>query len=371
MNATRIRLLVWKEFRQLRRDPLLIRLVFLMPLLQLVLFGYVVSADVTHVPTAIVDLDHSPTSRALASRFEASEYFEVVARPTSEDALPRLLDTGEARVAIVIPEQTEAALTRGDVTPIGLVVDGSEATTASVGSAYAAQIVARFNADASGAAMASAPGIEARVRVFYNPTISTVVTMIPGLVAFIVMISLMVVMSQAVVRERESGTLEQMFTTPITRGEYLVGKIVPYVLLACAQAALIAVVGIAWFRVPFAGSLGAALVGFFLFLLTSVGLGLLVSIASHTRAQAQQTVMFIMIPSMVLCGLIFPIESMPDIVQPLCNVVPLTWALRVLRGTFVTGAGFAELWVPLLVLAGFAVAIFGAALTVVQRRLAE
>lgn len=366
-------LLIWKEFLQLRRDPLLLRALMLMPVMQLMLFGYVVAADVKNLSTAVIDLDRTPVSRRVEASFASSGYFVVGEHPASEAALQRLMDTGAVKVGVVIPEGTQAALERGETAPLGVIVDGADAQVASVASGYAARIVAEQNAArlaASGQAMA-APGVDARVRVVFNPTLAAVNTMIPGLIGAILMISISVIMSQAVVRERERGTLEQMFVTPITPGEYLIGKVVPYALLASLQAVSVALVGVFWFRVPFSGSLLVVIAGLALFMLTCIGTGLLVSLVSHTRHQAQQTVMFIMIPTMILSGFIFPIESMPAGLQPIASVFPLTWALTVLRGAFVKGSGFAALATPLLVLAVFAVVIFGAAVLATRRRIAE
>jgi ABC-2 type transport system permease protein len=353
MSLHRVRLIMWKEFLQLRRDPLLLRLIFIMPVVQLIFFGYVVSADVRNLATAVVDLDKTATSRQLAAHFSGSGYFTIEANPQSETELQPLLDRGEVRVAIVIPEGTQARLDRGEIAPVGIVVDGSDSRTAAVSGSYAAQIVARMNADRitqQGLAL-SGPGIDARVRVLFNPSLRTVNTMIPGLVAAILMLSVMAIMSQAVVRERESGTLEQMFVTPITRGEYLIGKVTPYVLLATLQVTLVAGLG--------------------LFMLTVIGLGLLVSLASHTRQQAQQTVLFIMMPMMLLSGFIFPIESMPAALVPVTYVLPLTWAVLLLRGAFVKGVGFSAIVPELALLAVFAVVIFSVALLATRRRLSE
>lgn len=382
MSGTRIRLLIRKEFLQLRRDPILLRLIFLMPLLQLVFFGYVVAADVRDLTTAVVDLDRSQVSRQLEDSFAASGYFRVVARPANETLLRPLMDKGDVRVAVVIPEGTQARLDRGETAPLGIVVDGSDSQSASVGSGYASQIVAKVNAQriaarTGGTASAAAgdpspgPGLDARLRVLYNPTMASVNTMIPGLVGVILMISIMVIMSQAVVKERESGTLEQMFVTPIRRTEYLVGKIVPYALLAILQMAVVAAVGLLWFRVPFAGNVGVVLLGVGLFMLTCIGLGLFVSLVSRTRQQAQQTVMFIMLPVMLLSGFIFPIESMPKAVVPVTYLIPLRYALDVLRGSAIKGSGLETLTPSLLALAGFGVVIFGATILATRRRLSE
>jgi len=373
MSLKRIRLLIWKEFIQLRRDPLLIRLLLLMPVLQLILFGYVVAVDVRNLATAVVDLDQTSTSRKLESAFSGSGYFTITQHVAGENDLRPLLDSGTVKVALVIPEGTQDRLARGETAPIGIIVDGSDSQISAVGSGYASQIVAQFNTDriAEQGISLAAPGVDARIRVMFDPTLDPINTMIPGLIAAIMMISLMAIMSQAVVKERESGTLEQMFVTPIKATEYLIGKLTPYAALATAQMLLVAAGGLLWFRVPFNGDPWVVLVGLFLFMFTCLGLGLLVSLVSRTRHQAQQAVMFIMIPTMVLSGFIFPIQSMPALIQPLTQVIPLTFALEVLRGAFVKGSGFSALAVPMLVLAGFAVVIFGAAIVATRRRIAE
>jgi ABC-2 type transport system permease protein len=373
MSVRRIGLLIWKEFLQLRRDRLLVGLLLLMPILQLIFFGYVVSADVRNLATAVVDLDRTNTSRQLIASFAGSGYFTVDTYPASEAQLQPLLDQGRVQVAVVIPEGTQARLLRGETATIGIVVDGSDSRSAAVGSGYAMQIVSRFNADrlAGQDVESSGPGLDGRIRVLFNPSLRAVNSMIPGLVATIAMLSITAIMSQAVVRERESGTLEQMFVTPITRGEYLIGKVTPYVLLATLQLSLVAAVGILWFRVPFNGEVGAVVLGLGLFMLSVIGLGLLVSLVSHTRQQAQQTVMFIALPMMLLSGFIFPIESMPAVLAPLTYLMPLTWAVIVLRGSFVKGVGISALGPDLLALALFAVVIFGLAVLAMRRRLSE
>ncbi|WP_239022357.1 ABC transporter permease [Raineyella fluvialis] len=375
MSPARIRLLVWKEFKQLRRDPLLLRIIFAMPVVQLIMFGYVVAADVNHLPTAVVDLDHSAVSRQVEDAFTASGYFTIDAHPMTESGVRPLMDSATIAVAVVVPEGTQAALDRGETAPIGVIVDGADGQTSGVALSYATQIVQQVNARrlaGTGVDTTTASGLDARIRVEYNPSIRALNSMLPGLIGIICMISITVVMSQAVVKERESGTLEQMFVTPITHTEYLVGKVIPYTLVALAQASLVAVVGVTWFRVPFNGDVVAVLavvVGLLLFMLTALGLGLLISVVSRTRHQAQQTVMFLLLPAMLLSGYIFPLESMPKVLLPVAYAIPLTHVLAVMRGAFVHGAGFSALAVPLLALAGFAVLIFGAALVTVRRRL--
>ncbi|MDP2183324.1 MAG: ABC transporter permease [Actinomycetota bacterium] len=373
MSGRRIRLLMWKELLQLRRDRMLLPLIFIMPVLQLIMFGYVVGSDVRNIPTAIVDQDQSAVSRDLSSAFENTGYFTILERPADERALRPLMDGNHVQVAVLIPPGLQAALERGEQVPLEIVVDGADSKTASVASGYAAQVLADFSQrrlEESGL-MPDAAGIDARVRVLFNPTLRAVNAMIPGLVATILLISIGAIMSQAVVREREQGTLEQMFVTPITRSEYLIGKIMPYIGLATIQITVVMVVGIYWFRVPFNGNLLVIGAGLILFLFSAIGQSLLISTVSHTRHQAQQMNMFILIPTMVLSGFIFPLESMPPAVVPITYLIPLRYVVVVLRSSFMKGTGFAALWPQYAAMAVFGLVIFALALTRFQKRLTD
>ncbi|MBI5232560.1 MAG: ABC transporter permease [Coriobacteriales bacterium] len=373
MKPKRVGLLLWKEFRQFRRDKLLLPLVFMLPIMQLIMFGYVVGSDVRNVPTAVVDLDHSTVSRSLADAISGAGYFEIVERPSDERALQPLMDGGEIQAAIVIPEGTATRLSQGQRAEIGIVVDGSDSRIASAASGYSAQIIGEYDRkrlEAEGLDI-QAPGIDSSVRVLYNPSLRAVNTMIPGLMATVLLISTSSIMAQAVVRERESGTLEQMFTTPITRGEYVLGKVTPYVIIAALQLGVVASVGTLWFRVPFNGSVWTVTLGLGLFVFTSLGIGLLTSLVSRTRQQAQQTVMFILIPSFVLSGFMFPIEAMPAPIVPLTYFIPLRYAIEVLRASWLKGSGVAELWVPLTAMTIISAIVFSIALATFSKRLAD
>lgn len=373
MKATlrRIGLLIWKEVLQLRQDPFLAALLLIAPIMQLLVYGYVVAVDINHLSTAVVDLDRSAASRLIDANFTSSEYFDVIEHPASEAEIRDLLDRNRIQVAVVIPEGTQDALTQGRLAPLGIIVDGSNSQVSAVAGGYASQLVATINSArlAQLGALGAGPGVDAQVRVVFNPTMNSINSMIPGLIAVIAMISLLIVMSQAVVKERESGTLEQMFVTPIRVGEYIIGKITPYILMALIQIALVAVVGIGWFKVPFYGNIWVVLVGMFLFLMTSIGMGLLVSLMASTRQQAQQVMMFMMMPFMILSGFIFPIDSMPGWLQAISAMIPLTYILEVLRGVAMKGSGFAELAGPLWVLAGFGITIFTVAVVATRRRI--
>ncbi len=373
MSWARVKLLVWKEFVQLRRDRMLLPLVFIQPVLQLIMFGYVVGSDVTNIPTAIIDQDRSVVSRQLSSAMENAGYFKIIERPAEEGALRPLMDGGRVQLALVLPRGLERGLERGEQAPVQVIVDGVDSKTASVASGYATQVIGdwtRGRAEGTGLVPDGA-GIDARVRVLFNPTLRSVNAMVPGLVAFILMLSSTALMAQAIVRERERGTLEQMFVTPITRGEYLVGKLVPYVLLSVVQILAVMTVGIVWFRVPFNGSVAVIAAGMALFMFTTLGQGLIISTLSRTRHQAQQMTMFLMIPTIVLSGFIFPIESMPAPVVPITYLIPLRYALELLRANFMKGSGFAELWPQFAAMAAFSTIIFAAALVRFRKRLTD
>jgi ABC-2 type transport system permease protein len=283
------------------------------------------------------------------------------------------MDAARVQVAIVIERGTADGLAHGRTVPIGIVVDGADSKTASVASGYAAGIIGEFDARrmAAVAARIGGPSLAASVRVVFNPSLKAVNAMIPGLIAMILMLSIVTIMSQSVVRERARGTLEQMLVTPLTREEYLFGKVTPYALIALVQLTFIALVGRFWFNVPFNGNIATVALGLGIFMLTSIGIGLLVSLVSKTQHQAQQIVMFYLIPTIVLSGFMFPIESMPPAVVPLTYFIPLRYALVVLRGAFLKGSGIVDLAVPLLAMSGFAIVIFGAAVMAFRRRLAE
>lgn len=370
MSWQRIRLLIWKEFLQLRRDRSMLPIIFIMPVLQLIMFGYVIGTDVRDLRTAIVDRDGTPESRLVVDSFVNSGYFLDIAHPVDEAGMQKLMDGNKAQVAIVIPEGFSDLVHEKRPAEIGIVVDGSDSKTASVASGYAQQVVAALSGKLyPNRLSSSALGVDAQVRVLFNPTLRAVNTMVPALLAFILMMSTQMTMSQAVVKERERGTLEQLFVTPIGRAEYLIGKLVPYVLIAFIQITLVFTVGTLWFKVPFNGNLLVLGAGLALFALTTLGLGLMVSLLSRTRYQAQQATIFLMVPSMMLSGFVFPLESMPKILYPISYLIPLRYILVIVRSNFMKGSGFVALWPQFLAMAIFATAIFGFGLSRFRKQL--
>lgn len=374
MSLRRIRLLVWKEFTQLLRDRSMLPMILILPVVQLVLFGYVIGTDVKDLRLAILDQDNTPASHRVVEGFTSSGYFVDVARPADEAGLQKTVDGNVAQVAIVIPRGFADSVLHRRATQVSVILDGSDAKTASIAQGYAGTILANLSGKlypnpGSSAKGATPGGVDARVRVLFNPTMRAVNTMVPALLAFILMMSTQNLMSQSVVKEREQGTLEQLFVTPIGRAEYLIGKLLPYVCVAVVQIIVVFTVGTLWFRVPFSGSIVVLAVGLGLFMLTVLGQGLLVSLMSKTRYQAQQAGTFLMVPSMMLSGFVFPLSSMPALLMPLTYLIPLRYILVIVRSNFVKGSDFVALWPQFLAMVIFSVAIFGFGLSRFQKKL--
>jgi len=374
MSLRRIWLLVWKEFTQLLRDRSMIPLIFLLPVIQLVLFGYVIGTDVKDLRTAFLDQDGTTASHRVVEGFTSSGYFLTVAQPTNDAGVRKALDGNVAQVAVIIPKGFSDQVERGQAAQISVIVDGSDAKTASVAQGYAGSIVANLSSrlyprPGAKPGAATQGGVDAEVRVLFNPTMRAVNTMVPALLAFILMMSTQNLMSQSIVKERERGTLEQLFVTPIGRAEYLIGKLLPYVAVAIVQVLVVFTVGTLWFKVPFSGSVAVLAVGLGLFMITALGQGMLVSLMSKTRYQAQQAGTFLMVPSMMLSGFVFPLSSMPALLLPLTYLIPLRYILVIVRSNFVKGSGFVALWPQFLAMIIFSVAIFGLGLSRFQKRL--
>jgi ABC-2 type transport system permease protein len=372
MSWRRIRFLVWKEITQIRRDRAMLPILFVMPVIQLVLFGYVVSADVRNLSLAVYDQDNTVRSRQAVEAFTSSGYFTIVARPASDQELQDTLDGGRAVIALSIPHGFGGAVGQDKSAQIGVVVDGSDSRTSQVAQAYAAAIIASLNSKFFPQLAAASAGIVgAQVRVVYNPTLRAVNTMVPALLAFILLMSTQNLMSQAIVKERERGTLEQLFVTPIGRTDYLLGKLLPYAGLGAIQVAITFAVGVLWFDVPFNGSLVVIAVGLFLFMLSALGLGMIVSLMSRTRQQAQQSSMFLQMPTMMLSGFMFPIAAFPQWLYLLTFLIPLRYMLEILRSNFIKGSDFQSLWPQFAAMALFSIAIFVFGLTRFRKRLAD
>src|SRR5687767_3177946 len=343
----RLRHLFRKELIELRRDPRLFGIVIIAPIVQLTLLAYAATTDVHDVPVLVVDQDQSAESRALVERFDASANFTVVAAATSAREVETALDTRTAWMALTIPPDYGDRLRASSPTTVQVVADGTDANSTNVALGYAGALVSSYAAELAAAAGRAPPGplVSAEVRVWFNPQLESRFFMIPGIVALLLLMVTTNLSSMAIVREREVGTLEQLSVTPLARWELIAGKLLPYAFIGMLDVVLVLIVSIFWFEVPMRGSLVLLFAMCGVYLLCTLGLGLFVSTISRTQQQAMMTAsFFFMIPMVFLSGFVFPIENMPDVVQPVTYLVPLRYFLIILRGIFLKGVGLETLW---------------------------
>lgn len=343
----RLRHLFRKELIELGRDPRLFGIVIVAPILQLTLLAYAATTDVRDVPVVVMDEDGSSESRALVERFDASANFTVVDAATSPRALETALDARTAWMALAIPHDYGERLRASSPVTVQILADGTDANSTNVALGYAGALVSGYAAELAATAGRAAPGplVSAEVRVWFNPQLESRFFMIPGIVALLLLLVTTNLSSMAIVREREVGTLEQLSVTPIARWELIAGKLLPYGFIGMLDVVLVLVVSILWFEVPLRGSASLLFAMCGIYLLSTLGLGLLVSTISRTQQQAMMTAsFFFMIPMVFLSGFVFPIENMPDVVQPVTYLVPLRYFLVILRGIFLKGVGLETLW---------------------------
>ncbi len=358
----RLAAIIIKEFIQLVRDRRTLAMALLMPVIQLLLFGYAITTDVEHLPTVVVDYSRSQESRALIERFVNSRYFRIQGYVGALDEVQRQIDHGTARVGIVIPPDFADDLQAGRQAQVQVIVDASDplvarsalATAEAIGQVASLEIAGNL-LGRSGITVAGMP-LEVRTRAWYNPDLRSVNFMVPGLLAVILSMLTLMLTAIAIVRERELGTLEQLVATPIRKAELMLGKILPYVVLGYADITLALVIGAFWFKVPIRGSLlllyGLALI----FYMATLGQGILISTVSRTQRQAMQASFFVFLPTILLSGFMFPREGMPLVIQWIGYALPLTYFLVIVRGIILKGVGTAALAsqiVPMAVLGLF------------------
>lgn len=366
-----------KEFLQLRQDKKMIPIIFVAPVIQIVLFGFAVNTDVTNVPTVLVDQDKSAASRDLVSRFVQSGYFELVGVEEQADAVSPWLLTGRAQLALVIDTDYGRALAAGQTPRVQVIVDGSDSSATTVALGYASSIISGRAAEAMaerldgqlarGGGSPSGVGgtIELVPRVWYNPDLLSRWFYVPAVLAMVLMMMTMMLSAMGVVREKEIGTMEQLIVTPIRSWQLLVGKLFPFAVIGFIQALLISAVTVWGFNVRLAGSFTLLLGLTMLFVLSTLGLGLLVSTLVQNQQQAMMGATFVlMIPMIYLSGLLFPIENMPQGIQYVTYAIPVRYYAEILRGVFLRGSGIDVLWPQALALLVMGVSI----LTVAARR---
>jgi ABC-2 type transport system permease protein len=362
-----------KEFLHIVRDARTLAVMFLIPVVQLLLLGYAATTDVKHLPTAVLDQDRTARSRELVEAYRVSGYFDIIEAVSSEDEMARAVDGGHVQAGLIIPAGYERALARGERVKVGFVIDGSDPAVAStalsaaqgVGQAQSLEVLQ----SALGGRLEAAPGIEVHPRVWYNPSMESANFMIPGLIGMILQMLTMLLTAMAIVREREQGTIEQLIVTPIRPLELVLGKVAPYVLIAFWDLLEILAIGVWWFGVPVHGSVPLLLELTSVFLLTSLGLGILISTVSRTQQEAMMLTFFLMLPSIFVSGYFFPIAAMPKLLQAVSKLVPLTYVLTIVRAIILKGVGFEVLAGDVAALAVFGVVVLVVAALRFRKRL--
>jgi len=366
----RVRHMLVKEFLQLFRDPQMLRILILPPLLQILVFGYAVTTNVRNAPTAVVDLDRTASSRDLLSRFFSSGHFRLARETADFREAGDLMNRGNAGVILHIAPGFEGALRSNRTGDLQVIVDGTDSNTAAIVLSYAARITAGYSAAVRLSRMQrhpvpfpGPPSVSLASRAWFNENLESRFTFLPGIIAFIVMLVTVMLTSMAIVREREIGTLEQILVTPITPAEYILGKTLPFAIVGFVEILLVATVGVLWFDLPFRGSLLLLFACSGLFLSTALGIGLLISTVSRTQQQAMLTMFLYFMPAVLLSGFLFPIANMPRAAQALTYLNPLRYYLVILRGIFLKGVGVRVLWPQMA-----ALLLLGAATTAVAIR---
>jgi ABC-2 type transport system permease protein len=366
----RLKQMLIKEFIQVLRDKRTRFILIGPPIIQMMVFGYAATYEIHHVPTVVLDLDHSQESRELVSRFTSSPYFDVQRQLTDSRELGDEIEQGKATVGLEIDAGFAQKLRSGQTTPLQVIVDATNSNTALIASGYISQIALGFTQEyqrdriyrIAPQMLEVMPSVELAPRPWYNPDLRSRWFFVPGIIGSLTVVLVVTLTAFAVVREREIGTLEQIMVTPIRPVEFILGKTLPFFLIGLFDVTLIAVVGSLWFQVPFRGHVSVLALGAVLFLLCMLGVGLLISTISATQQQAMVTAFFFIMPTITFSGFGFPISTMPHWMQILSYLIPLRYFLVVIRSTFLKGAGMDILWPQMAAMAGLGVALLTAAI---------
>jgi ABC-2 type transport system permease protein len=362
MLNSRLRALIRKEFIQILRDPRTLILIIVIPIMQLFLLGYAATNDIHNVPMAVFDQDHGPAARALLDAYRNADYFLIAYDVGSEEELRALIDNGKARAGMIIPSgYSDEVMSLGSAHVL-FILDGSDPTVAQtalsaaqlIGQAHATKISAE-RLQRQGKSDTLQPPLVILTQVWYNPDLISAYYMIPGVIGMILFALTSILTATAVVRERERGTIEQLIVTPIRSWELIVGKILPYVILAFVNVLEVLALGHFWFSVPVRGNLPLILLLSGLFLLTSLGIGLLASTFAKTQQEAMLIVWMTMLPAIFLSGFFFPLEAMPKALQWISMVFPLRYYLVIIRSLMLKDVGIAALSSQILALLVFGV----------------
>ncbi len=373
----RIFTMLRKEFRSVFRDPRMRMVVLGLPVLQTLIFGYAVTLDVRHVQLVVIDRDQTPASRAFVARFTGSGYFDVSRWTQDEAAAQRDIDAAAAAAVLQIAAGFAQNLDAGRVTPVQLIVDGSDSNTARFVLNYSSTIASSFNtaivltqAERHAGRSLVIGSVDLRARAWFNSDLESRNFYVPGIIATLVMLVSLMLTSMAIVREKEVGTIEQIMVTPIRPVEFILGKCLPFGLIGYINVVMVTVVALLWFKIPMRGSFTLLLLGTTFFLLSTLGIGLFISTVSRTQQQAMMTTFFFFFPAMLLSGFVYPIANMPEAVQWLTYLNPLRYFLIIIRGVFLKGVGLDILWAQLAALLVMGVAVMGFAVSRFHKTLA-
>ena len=376
MINNRLLSLVRKEFIQIVRDPRTLYFTFAIPVIQLFLLGYTATTDVRNVPLAVFDQDRGPAARRLIDAYLAADYFRVIRNVSSEAELRKLIDNGEALAGMVIPPDYGDKVAAGRTATVAFVLDGSDPNVASTSFA-AAELIGQAHSSKltverlvrRGVLEAMQPSLEVRAQVWYNPDMVSAFFMVPALIGMILQLMTSMLTATAIVRERERGTIEQLIVTPLRSWELILGKIIPYVIIAFFDTLEILVVGTFWFDGPIRGSLTLLLALTGLFLVGSLGIGLFISTVARTQQEAMMLSWFTLLPTVFLSGFFFPLAAMPPVLRVISYVIPLRYYLIIIRSILLKGVGAGSLTTEIVALAIFGVVVMTAAALRFRKRL--
>lgn len=362
---TRLKQMLIKEFIQVVRNKNMRYILFGPAIAQMLIFGYAATFEIRHVPIAILDQDHTQESRELLSRFSSTPYFDVERQLTRPAESVNAIDRGEVTIALQIHPGFSELLRKGQTAPLQVIVDATNSNTAFIAAGYVNQIAQGFARDyqfdrlqrISPQLVEHIPQVQLQQRPWYNTDLRSRWFFVPGVIASLTLVLVTSLTAFAVVREREIGTLEQLMVTPIRRGEFILGKTIPFFLIGLMDVTLIATIGTLWFQVPFRGCLGVLLLGTVLFLFCQLGVGLFISTISSTQQQAMITAFFFIMPAITFSGFGFPISTMPRWLQMLTYANPIRYFLEVIRGVYLKGIGMDVLWPQMTSLAVLASAV--------------
>jgi ABC-2 type transport system permease protein len=347
-----------KEFQQFKRDPKMFGIILVVPVVQLIFLGYAANLDVENVKAVVFDQNRTSTSREFVKRFTSSGYFEIVEYVQSYNSLEENLNNGEAILALVISQDFEENIARRETALLQAIFEGSDGNQASIAAGYVQSIVSKYSKkiitefmNTSGRKISPAGNLSAEVRVWYNPTMKTRNYMVPGIVGLLVSLVTLVLTSLAIVKEKEIGTMEQLIVTPIRPYQLIAGKLVPFTILGLVSVIIVLLAMRIIFEIPVKGSETFLLFSAFLYILSTLGLGLFISTISRTQQQAMMIAIFaVMMPMIFLSGFAFPIENMPEIIQIISNIIPLKYFNTIIRGVILKGLGFTDLWFEAMIL---------------------